>query len=161
MSSPRSRPVKATKSDQDAAVRRLRKRWMRGGELKQTRKSGESLNAWILRKGLKQSPNTLYTMLEFAEWISTELELDVLLALRLPSGMPPQLVTLHRVDVPDRFQKEEEIRTLGGNGRPCHPTPCGLASRPLIHAATAETGLAAGHWQMPHWRRLCCGFVAR
>jgi hypothetical protein len=61
---------------------------MRGSELKQTRKSGESLKAWILRKGLRQSPNTLYTMLEFAERISTELELDVLLALRLPSGMP-------------------------------------------------------------------------
>ena len=88
MSSPQSLPAKATKSEQDAALRKLRKRWIRGGELKQTRKSGESLNAWILRKGLKQSPNTLYTMLEFAERISTELELDALLALRLPSGKP-------------------------------------------------------------------------
>ena len=88
MSSPRSLPVKATKSEQDAAVRRLRERWLRGGELKQTRKSGESLKAWIQRKGLKKSRNKLYTTLEFAERISTELELEVLLALRLPTGMP-------------------------------------------------------------------------
>ena len=50
--------------------------------------SGESLKAWIQRERLKDSTNTLYKLLEFAERIGTKRGLDDLLAIRTPAGMP-------------------------------------------------------------------------
>ena len=88
MSPPPSLSAKATKSEQDAAVRRLRALWRRGRELKRTRTSGESLEAWVQRQKLKESKNTLYKLLEFAERIGTKQDLDDLLAVRMPTGMP-------------------------------------------------------------------------
>ena len=88
MSSPQSLPGKATKSEQDAALRQLRALWLRGRKLNRTRKPGESLQAWVQRQRLKESKNTLYKLLEFAERIGTKQDLDDLLAVRMPTGMP-------------------------------------------------------------------------
>lgn len=88
MSPRRPPPAKATKSEQDAALGELRAFWRRGRELKRTRKSGESLKAWVQRQRLKDSTNTLYKLLEFAERIGTKRDLDDLLAVRTAAGMP-------------------------------------------------------------------------
>lgn len=86
---PRPLPAQQPKAKQAAAVRRLRALWLHGVELKKSRKEGEALKAWIKRKNLKESADTLYKVLEFARRIQSRQELDELLAQSMPTGMPP------------------------------------------------------------------------
>ena len=77
---PRPLPAQQPKAKQAAAVRRLRDLWRRSGELNGTRREGEALTAWAKRKRLKESPDTLYKILEFAKRIPSQQDLDKLLA---------------------------------------------------------------------------------
>ena len=85
---PRALPVKQPTAKIAAAVRRLRDLWRRRGELNGTRREGEALTAWAKRKRLKESPDTLYKILEFAKRIPSQQDLDKLLAQSMLTGMP-------------------------------------------------------------------------